>query len=371
MDNQQKINENQKKLPKLIKDLLSQKIDPNFKKNIRKYNNALAMASIGISEEIVQKGFSPNVKIHGQIYHLHGSLFPEGNEKPKFAQICVYDGNLEKEAMYLSQLKRRMEVYGGEKNTKAEYENAKAQLEVNKNTMAKLQEVLHTSNSYYLTYKAIAKIDPKKIANKKIVLNNEKPQDSKDHKRQWNLPQACEVAFIDMSADSTRPVDIIIQLHGGGPQRISERNRSFQPLHYVLLFPFGDDGWHFNLHKTKPNGEKMTGTKGKISPNMFHRHRMMDRDGPEHAEFNSVIRGGRLFQEWCCGMHYVAERMKLSWVEQNQKSIKAEKYQGLLDAITEKDDMKDIGFKTILPPSHQGSPRWYTEKFQGKCFHTY
>ena len=70
-------------------------------------------------------------------------------------------------------------------------------------------------------------------------------------------------------------------------------------------------------------------------------------------------------------MHYVAERMKLSWVEQNQKSIKAEKYQGLQDAINASDDLKDIGFKTILPPSHQGSPRWYTEKFQGKYIHTY
>ena len=140
--------------PQLLKDLLCNKIDAHFKQNIRKYNNALAMASIGISEEIVQKGFSPNVKIHGNIYHLHGSLFPEGNEPPKFAQIVVYDGNLEKEAMYLSQLKRRMEVFGGEKNTK-EYDKAKAQLEVCEDTMAKLQECLHKINTYYLTYKSL------------------------------------------------------------------------------------------------------------------------------------------------------------------------------------------------------------------------
>ena len=80
---------------------------------IRKYNNALACASIGIDEEIVQAyGWSPNVSIHGRIYHRVGPLVPEAGEKPKFAQIIVWDGHLEKEAMLLSQLKRRMEIYG-------------------------------------------------------------------------------------------------------------------------------------------------------------------------------------------------------------------------------------------------------------------
>ena len=104
------------------------------------------------------------------------------------------------------------------------------------------------------------------------------------------------------------------------------------------------------------------GDKSKISPNMFHSWRMMDRDSQEHPEFNSVIRGGRLFQEWVCGMHYVAERMKLAYFEANQKNIHAEKYQGFMDAVHQNDDMRDVGIKIILPPSHPGSPRFYTIK---------
>ena len=63
-------------------------------------------------------------------------------------------------------------------------------------------------------------------------------------------------------------------------------------------------------------------------------------------------------------MHYLAERMKLSWIEENQKSIRAEKYKGLLDAINSNENIENVGVKTILPPSHTGSPRWYTEKYQ-------
>ena len=108
------------------------------------------------------------------------------------------------------------------------------------------------------------------------------------------------------------------------------------------------------------------GDKCIISPNMFHSWRMMDRDSQEHPEFNSVIRGGRLFQEWVCGMHYVAERMKLAYMEANQKFIKAEKYQGLLDALNSAEGMDDVGIRIVLPPTHVGSPRWYNERYQGK-----
>ena len=226
--------------PELIKQLFSGESDPNFKQNARKYNNALACASIGIDDEIVQKyGWSPNVKIHGKIYHRQGSLVPEKGQKPKFAQIIVYDGNLEEEAMYLSQLKRRMEVAGTSKD-KEKYEEAKSSFEVNERTMAELQKLLHEINPYYITYKALVEIDPEKIKDKVVVLQNEKPKQSEEHKKNFALPQACEVAFCDLSQYSSRPVDIQVNVRGGGPpRRISERNRCFEPLHYVLLFPMG------------------------------------------------------------------------------------------------------------------------------------
>src|SRR3954469_22190197 len=41
--------------------------------------------------------------------------------------------------------------------------------------------------------------------------------------------------------------DIILQPHEGGIQRISEIHRAYTSLHYVLMFPRGEDGWHPNI----------------------------------------------------------------------------------------------------------------------------
>src|SRR3990170_6124490 len=38
--------------------------------------------------------------------------------------------------------------------------------------------------------------------------------------------------------------DIILHSYEGEIQRISEIHPSYTPLHYVLMFPKGEDGWH-------------------------------------------------------------------------------------------------------------------------------
>ena len=41
--------------------------------------------------------------------------------------------------------------------------------------------------------------------------------------------------------------DIILQLHEGSIQQISEIHCAYTPLYYVLIFPRGEDGWHPNI----------------------------------------------------------------------------------------------------------------------------
>ena len=53
----------------------------------------------------------------------------------------------------------------------------------------------------------------------------------------------------------------------------------------------------------------------------------------------------------------------MKWVIDNQKTIKAEKYNGLLDAAST-GDLPQAGKKIILPPTITGSPRFYVEKYQ-------
>src|ERR1700724_1106021 len=70
-------------------------------------------------------------------------------------------------------------------------------------------------------------------------------------KRRYNLPGAAnrEIAvIIPGEGDITRdPRDIILHRKGGGLRRINETSPAYQALHYVMLFPTGQLGWHSNL----------------------------------------------------------------------------------------------------------------------------
>jgi hypothetical protein len=67
--------------------------------------------------------------------------------------------------------------------------------------------------------------------------------------RQYNAPVVDEIAAIipgdGTDADNTR--DIILHRVGGPLQRISEIHPAYTPLHYVLLFPYGECGWHVGI----------------------------------------------------------------------------------------------------------------------------
>jgi hypothetical protein len=75
--------------------------------------------------------------------------------------------------------------------------------------------------------------------------------------QQYNMPTANEVAVI-VPGNGTQVVnrcDIILRLkpyeHKDGTitryQRIDKSHPSYSPLHYVLLFPYGTQGWSYDL----------------------------------------------------------------------------------------------------------------------------
>ena len=113
-----------------------------------------------------------------------------------------------------------------------------------------------------------------------------------------------------------------------------------------------------------PNG----GPKGGISSAQFNRYLMQDRyhSKKNPKEFNLFIRGGRLSHEWFCSMHHHEVKMRLNWARNNQKQIRAERYQGLVDAQNQNDDLRNVGDRIVLPPSIELSPRCLNERYQGK-----
>lgn len=64
-----------------------------FQHNIRSYNMMFSFTSLGGKIETnINTGSSPSTfLLHGQDYHLLGSLLPEEGASPKFSQLYIYD----------------------------------------------------------------------------------------------------------------------------------------------------------------------------------------------------------------------------------------------------------------------------------------
>jgi hypothetical protein len=51
--------------------------------------------------------------------------------------------------------------------------------------------------------------------------------------------------FIDDNLGTER--DIILHQRGGGLERISDKHPAYDPMHFRLLFPHGELGWHLSV----------------------------------------------------------------------------------------------------------------------------
>jgi hypothetical protein len=164
-----------------------------------------------------------------------------------------------------------------------------------------------------------------KATRAKIVINSDaRPAPAEgdavmsSHKRRYNAPETYrgrlfgpqrygEVSVLMPDAD-TQGRDLVVQLRGGGLQYIHETHRAVDALHFVLLFPKGDDGWQI--------GQQKDGSRQQISPCDYYAYRMqwrVDDDGG-----NSLLMSSRLFQEYSCSAFAKAELQRLRWQRNNQ-----------------------------------------------------
>ncbi|KIM61624.1 hypothetical protein SCLCIDRAFT_121772, partial [Scleroderma citrinum Foug A] len=108
--------------------------------------------------------------------------------------------------------------------------------------------------------------------------------------------------------------EIVLCLQGGRLQRISHLH-SYSTLHYILLFPQGEEGWHLNipLQQIYPTRSKSV---TQILYYAYHLHTQ-----PPQIEPINIFHGGRLFQQYVCDAWASVEQSKLTWVFHNQKKF--------------------------------------------------
>ncbi|CAI5722376.1 unnamed protein product [Peronospora effusa] len=192
-----------------------------FRSNIRGYNNALSFTSLGakLDDRFVQGGVY-TFRLQGALYHRMGALLPDGSRDKKYAQLYIADSN--------AALNRRMTIFPS----------------LDRRVMGELQAMLEEVNPYVQLYEqARQRMHHDGTLNLELRLLCLKSND----RRRYNTPTADEIGAImvgDGHDGSISDRDIIIKRRNdGGMQRISALHSAYTPLHYVLLFPDGRQGW--------------------------------------------------------------------------------------------------------------------------------
>ena len=147
-----------------------------------------------------------------------------------------------------------------------------------------------------------------------------------------------EIAAL-MPDEPTGHRDIILQRRDGGLTRISEFHRSYDPLHYVIMHPHGNDGWSLDLKRS-------TG----ITAQDYYAFHMRYRPG----HFNLIPRCGRLFQQFLVDAFVKIETDRLMYVRQNQDGLngfRTDTVRGITDAINGGDEHGDSVGRVVLPAS--------------------
>ena len=301
----------------------------SFRKNVRSYNSLLACTSFGanVNKEFQGRGVS-NFVIHGQVYHLIGSLLPEEGESPRFAQLYIYD--TDNETRNRSNIMDNLDI----------------------TILQNLQNMLHTVNPYIKAFRQARDIiQTSETSDISMLIHSDRTQDL----RRYGAPTSSDVAAL-MIGDGydIEPLNrnILLSRCEGDLQRISELHPSYDPLHYVLLFPRGDDGWHENISLTRSNVRK------RVTQLQYYSYRLQIRDG------DWIQSAGRLFQQYIVDQYAKIEQNRLNYLRQNQSVLRTEFYQGAMDAMHAGDNAINVGRRIILPSSFSGGPRYMYQLYQ-------
>jgi len=252
---------------------------------------------------------------------------------------------------------------------------------LDRSTMQSLQDMLWRKHAgvqlYRQAFEIMNQMPPEENLTISLRLNEN------TDRRRYNLPTSSEIAVI-IPGSGEEPVgvrDIILRKKHGGLQRINELHPLYEALHFVLLFPTGQLGWYPNLPLTLSNGEEApdeqeddepqlepgeeaddpaTGTVRAVRKkrkNMSQTEYFANRFHPRENESNHIFKSGRLFQEFIVDAWAATEQYRLRWMENNQKTLRADVYQGLVDSVAQNAALEgdEIGQRTILPSSFSGS----------------
>ncbi|XP_050380064.1 uncharacterized protein LOC126797485 [Argentina anserina] len=322
-------------------DLLEQYLNPDngrdsvrFRQNIRLYNSMFAYTSMGAKIDYgINNGCAPYVfKICGQVHHLIGSMLPQCGEAPKYAQLYIYDT--------CNEVSNRMNAIDPSHTSKIEL-----------NIVVALIEMFDRLSELTKTYRAIRdRFQSDSLPSLNMTILAPQSRDNKQYERPTNDEIGGLVVGDIGEFDSNK--DIIVQSTDGNLRRISKIHPKYMSLQYPILYPYGEDGFDINL-LLEPVVGKEDKEPDKMSMRSFITYYLHDRNN----SMNTVLKGGRLFQQFLVDAYATVDENRLDYIRQNQDKFRIAKCDEIYTNISfGVENSSDIG-RVILPSSHTGCPR--------------
>ncbi|XP_075521377.1 uncharacterized protein LOC142554600 [Primulina tabacum] len=194
-----------------------------------------------IDSSLNRGGSPPIFKLHGQNYHLIGSLLPCEGASPKFAHLYIYDTE--------NEIPNRISAARQNNDT------TNLHLEIVSDLKAMLDENNVLVKCFRMTKERMM-VEGR--SNVKLKLIGRRSGDG----RRCNLPSASEVAALIVGDfdESLGNRDILVETQTGQLKRINELNPAYLALQYPLLFSYGEDGYRedipFSESKSSVGGRK-------------------------------------------------------------------------------------------------------------------
>jgi len=376
--------------PQPLRSLLtgSDQESQHFRNEIRTYNNSFAFTSLGVKQDERYSGFNRGAytfRVQGSAYHRITPISPEPGFSPQYAQIYFTDPQY--------QANMRRSVFS----------------QLREPLLERLQEMLMRECPFAQTFEMARQRFANNEENFQIHING---RATATLGRTYSAPTVDEVAAIVVDPVSNDDPNFVPHLkrdvatfrRNGSVEFMSECHRSYDAMHYVLMFPRGSNGWYVNMPQntasnasfededegdavddeandddagnavetevdddddaeqevTRPITTTRAARKN-ISVMQFYAYRLQVR--PNQGMLHYF---GRLFHQYVVDMYVKVEHRRLEYIRYNQGSLRTELYSGLTDAAVSDSTIstEEIGKQIILPSSHTGSPRAMQQLYQ-------
>lgn len=285
-------------------------------KDLRSYNMAMAMASVGHKKEY---GLPDGVfTLSGRSYHAIGTMEPAEGRAPNFAQIYLIDTEMA--------TNRRSEIFGDR---------------LNREVLSTLHSELLRYNPYVSEFCRAAAADVAELI--------------------WSTEDNIMGMHIGALTTSTGGKRSIVIRRRGDDQDpvnpnclhfIDDGHPLYHTLAYPLLFPTGGRGWFHGMVRDATDFCSTTA----VSLHDYGRYILMHRQRPTHLQ-----KCRQLALEFYCDMWAQNESRRASFhlLPSQQSKYRMGRKCAVEDQLHASGNLTDISMPVVLPSSFVGSAKWY------------